>query len=106
MTATPWDWQPAGPRRSELDASLIRLDGPKGKSMFRKNKDGVWMMLHPVEDRADQQLFAAFLKQAADMAEANFAAGDFGSGFPDYNGTVPRSATLVITREDGGVIGA
>ena len=32
--------------------------------------------------------------------------GDFGSGFPDYNGTVPRSATLVITREDGGVIGA
>jgi uncharacterized protein len=35
-----------------------------------------------------------------------FAAGTFGSGFPDYNGTVPRSATLVITREDGGVIGA
>ncbi len=35
-----------------------------------------------------------------------FAAGNFGSGFPDYNGTVPRSATLVITREDGGVIGA
>jgi hypothetical protein len=35
-----------------------------------------------------------------------FAAGDYGSGFPDYNGTVPRSATLVITREDGGVIGA
>jgi uncharacterized protein len=36
----------------------------------------------------------------------DFAAGNFGSGFPDYNGTVPRSATLVITREDGGVIGA
>jgi secreted PhoX family phosphatase len=35
-----------------------------------------------------------------------FAAGNFGSGFPDYNGTVPRSATLVITRDDGGVIGA
>ncbi len=35
-----------------------------------------------------------------------FAANDFGSGFPDYNGTVPRSATLVITRDDGGVIGA
>jgi hypothetical protein len=35
-----------------------------------------------------------------------FAANDFGSGFPDYNGTPPRSATLVITREDGGVIGA
>lgn len=36
----------------------------------------------------------------------DFAAGTFGSGFPDYNGTPPRSATLVITREDGGVIGA
>ncbi|NHB78427.1 PhoX family protein [Rhodobacter calidifons] len=35
-----------------------------------------------------------------------FAAKDYGSGFPDYNGTPPRSATLVITREDGGVIGA
>lgn len=35
-----------------------------------------------------------------------FAGGDYGSGFPDYNGTVPRSATLVITHEDGGVIGA
>jgi uncharacterized protein len=36
----------------------------------------------------------------------DFAAGKYGSGFPDYNGGVPRSATLVITREDGGVIGA
>jgi secreted PhoX family phosphatase len=35
-----------------------------------------------------------------------FAAADFGSGFPDYNGTPPRSATLIITREDGGQIGA
>ena len=38
--------------------------------------------------------------------EEQFAAGDYGSGFPDYDGTPPRSATLVITREDGGVIGA
>ena len=36
----------------------------------------------------------------------DFAAGKFGSGFPDYNGSVPRSATLVITRDDAGVIGA
>ena len=36
----------------------------------------------------------------------DFAAGKFGSGFPDYNGSVPRSATLVITRDDDGVIGA
>ncbi len=39
-------------------------------------------------------------------SDEQFAGGDFGSGFPDYNGTVPRSATLVITREDGGIIGA
>ncbi len=39
-------------------------------------------------------------------SDAQFAAGDYGSGFPDYNGTPPRSATLVITREDNGVIGA
>ncbi|WP_373502824.1 PhoX family phosphatase [Aestuariivirga sp.] len=38
--------------------------------------------------------------------DEQFAAGDFGSGFPDYKGTVPRSATLVITRDDGGIIGA
>jgi len=35
-----------------------------------------------------------------------FAAGDYGSAFPDGPGTPPRSATLVITRDDGGVIGA
>ncbi|MBD2422266.1 folate-binding protein [Cyanobium sp. FACHB-13342] len=28
MTATPWDWQPGGPRRRQQDASLIRLEGP------------------------------------------------------------------------------
>ena len=38
---------------------------------------------------------------------AQFAAGDMGSTFPDGNPAIPpRSATLVITREDGGVIGA
>jgi secreted PhoX family phosphatase len=36
-----------------------------------------------------------------------FAAGDMGSQFPDRNPAIPpRSATLVITREDDGVIGA
>lgn len=42
----------------------------------------------------------------ANASAEDFAAGNFGSGFPDYDGTVPRSATVVITREDGGVIGA
>lgn len=35
-----------------------------------------------------------------------FAAGDMGSNWPDGPGTVPRSATNVITRSDGGIIGA
>lgn len=36
-----------------------------------------------------------------------FAAGDFNSHWPDGGeSSIPRSATLVITREDGGVIGA
>ncbi|MCH4562165.1 PhoX family phosphatase [Halomonas sp. EGI 63088] len=38
-------------------------------------------------------------------AEA-FAAGDFASHWPEGGSAVPRSATLVITREDGGIIGA
>jgi len=42
---------------------------------------------------------------ATTSAEA-FAAGEINSQFPDYDGSVPRSATLVITREDGGIIGA
>ena len=42
---------------------------------------------------------------ATTSAEA-FAAGDFASHWPEGNGAIPRSATLVITREDGGIIGA
>ncbi len=51
-------------------------------------------------------MFVNVQHPGAYASDADFAAGKFGSGFPDYNGTVPRSATLVITREDGGVIGA
>ena len=36
----------------------------------------------------------------------DFAAGEFSSNWPDGGNAIPRSATLVITREDGGVIGA
>ena len=28
------------------------------------------------------------------------------TGFPDYDGGVPRDATVVITRKDGGIIGS
>ncbi|QJQ95957.1 MULTISPECIES: PhoX family phosphatase [Halomonadaceae] len=42
---------------------------------------------------------------ATTTAEA-FASGDFVSHWPEGGNAIPRSATLVITREDGGIIGA
>ncbi|MDX5433574.1 MAG: DUF839 domain-containing protein, partial [Halomonas sp.] len=42
---------------------------------------------------------------ATTEAEA-FAAGELTSHWPDGGNATPRSATLVITREDGGIIGA
>lgn len=51
-------------------------------------------------------MFVNFQHPGGHASAEDFAAGNFGSGWPDYNGNVPRSATIVITREDGGVIGA
>lgn len=51
-------------------------------------------------------MFVNLQHPGAHASDEQFAASDFGSSFPDGNGTVPRSATLVITRLDGGVIGA
>jgi hypothetical protein len=51
-------------------------------------------------------MFVNVQHPGAQASAEDFAAGNLGSGFPDYDGSVPRSATLVITREDGGVIGA
>lgn len=42
---------------------------------------------------------------ATTSAEA-FASDDLNGHWPDGGNTIPRSATLVITREDGGIIGA
>ncbi|SFU77094.1 PhoX family protein [Halomonas korlensis] len=42
---------------------------------------------------------------ATTTAEA-FAEGRLASHWPEWNNAIPRSATLVITREDGGIIGA
>lgn len=50
-------------------------------------------------------MFVNFQHPGAHASAEQFAAGDYGSGFPDYNGAVPRSATVVITKNDGGVIG-
>ncbi len=50
-------------------------------------------------------MFVGVQHPGASTMPEDFAAGRINSGFPDYDGSVPRSATLVITREDGGVIG-
>ena len=51
-------------------------------------------------------MFVGVQHPGATTTSVAFAAGEINSQFPDYDGTVPRSATLVITREDGGIIGA
>lgn len=51
-------------------------------------------------------MFVNFQHPGATATPAMFAAGDMGSQWPDGPGSVPRSFTIVITREDGGVIGA
>ncbi|MEX2643131.1 MAG: PhoX family phosphatase [Acetobacterales bacterium] len=52
-------------------------------------------------------MFVNFQHPGAYATAEQFAAGSMGSTFPDRDpGVPPRSATIVITREDGGKIGA
>lgn len=49
-------------------------------------------------------MFVNLQHPGAHASAEDFAAGHMGSAFPDGGGTVPRSATIAISREDGGVI--
>jgi secreted PhoX family phosphatase len=51
-------------------------------------------------------MFVNIQHPGATTSAKDFAIGKIGSRWPDGGDTVPRSATLVITRADGGVIGA
>ena len=52
-------------------------------------------------------MFVNFQHPGGHATAAQFAAGDMGSTFPDGDAAIPpRSSTIVITRDDGGVIGA
>ena len=51
-------------------------------------------------------MFVGIQHPGATTTPDDYAAGKFVSGYPDGPGSVPRSVTLVITREGGGVIGA
>ena len=82
----------ADPRTGEI---LRFLTGPMGQECTG------------VINTPDQKtMFVNFQHPGATATPEMFAAGDMGSSWPDGPGSVPRSATIVITREDGGVIGA
>ncbi len=52
-------------------------------------------------------MFVNFQHPGGHASPAQFAAGDMGSTWPDRDAAIPpRSATIVITRDDGGIIGA
>lgn len=52
-------------------------------------------------------MFVNFQHPGAQATAEDFAKGDMGSTWPDNDKAIPpRSATVVITREDGGLIGA
>jgi hypothetical protein len=53
-----------------------------------------------------RSMFVNVQHPGATTAAKPFAAGDFASHWPEGGSAIPRSATLVITREDGGIIGA
>jgi secreted PhoX family phosphatase len=51
-------------------------------------------------------MFVNVQHPGATTPAADYAAGKYASNWPDGGNAIPRSATLVITRIDGGVIGA
>lgn len=51
-------------------------------------------------------MFVNVQHPGATTTEDDFANGNFSSHWPEGGSAIPRSATLVITREDGGIIGA
>jgi secreted PhoX family phosphatase len=95
-----------GPLKDFGMNAMLAADPKTGE--IRRFLTGPWgQEITGVVTTPDQTTMFVNVQHPGGHASAEqFAAGDYGSGFPDYNGTVPRSATLVITREDGGVIGA
>lgn len=51
-------------------------------------------------------LFVNVQHPGATTSEADFAAGKLSSQWPNANDPFPRSATLVISRDDGGIVGS
>ncbi|TVP70395.1 MAG: PhoX family phosphatase [Rhodobacteraceae bacterium] len=51
-------------------------------------------------------MFIGLQHPGATTTAENFATGEFSSHWPDGGTSVPRSGLVVVTREDGGIIGA
>jgi hypothetical protein len=82
----------ADPRTGEIRRFLT---GPKGQEIT-----GV------ITTPDQRTMFVNVQHPGATTSAENFQAGRYGSNWPDGGSSVPRSATIVITRTDGGKIGA
>ena len=96
----------SGPLKAFGMNAMLAADPMTGE--IRRFLTGPWgQEITGVVTTPDQTTMFVNVQHPGGHASADqFAANDYGSGFPDYDGTPPRSATLVITRTDGGVIGA
>ena len=82
----------ADPRTGEIRRFLV---GPRGQEIT-----GV------ITTPDGRTMFVNVQHPGATTSAADYAAGKYASSWPDGGNSIPRSATLVITRVDGGVIGA
>ncbi|MDO8900578.1 MAG: PhoX family phosphatase [Phenylobacterium sp.] len=94
-----------GPLKGFGMNALLAADPATGE--IRRFMTGPWGQecTGVVKTPDGKTMFVNFQHPGAHASAQQFAAGDYGSGFPDYSGRAPRSATVVITKDDGGVIG-
>ena len=81
----------ADPRTGEIRRFLV---GPRGQEIT-----GV------ITTPDGRTMFVNVQHPGATTSAADYAAGKYVSSWPDGGNSIPRSATLVITRLDGGVVG-
>jgi uncharacterized protein len=95
----------SGPLKPFGMNAMLAADPATGE--IRRFLTGPWgQEVTGVITTPDQKtMFVNFQHPGAQASAEAFAAGDMGSSWPDGPGTVPRSGTIVITREDGGIIG-
>jgi secreted PhoX family phosphatase len=96
-----------GPLKDFGMNAMLAADPATGE--IRRFLTGPWgQEVTGVITTPDQRtMFVNFQHPGAHATPEDFAAGNMGSTWPDGNPAIPpRSGTIVITREDGGIIGA